>query len=109
AEVDGEGNVNVSRFGGRIIGPGGFINISQNARAVVFSGTFSAGRSQLQFSGGELRIAGDGEHMKFVETVQQITYSGRYGRERGQKVLYVTERAVFRLGPEGVELIEIAP
>ncbi len=93
AEVDAEGNVNVSRFGKRIIGPGGFINISQNAKCVVFSGTFTAGQRQK----------------KFVSTVEQITYSGRYGRERGQRVLYVTERAVFRLAATGLELIEIAP
>jgi propionate CoA-transferase len=95
AEIDREGNVNVSRFGGRIIGPGGFINISQNAKTVVFSGTFAAGR--------------DGERPKLVEAVEQITFSGRYAQERGQRVLYVTERAVFRLSERGVELVEIAP
>ena len=92
AEMDAEGNVNVSRFGRRIVGPGGFINISQNARCVVFSGTFIAGKQQ-----------------KLVKAVEQITYSGRFGRERGQRVLYVTERAVFRLAKDGIELIEIAP
>jgi len=92
AEMDAEGNVNVSRFGRRIVGPGGFINISQNARCVVFSGTFIAGKQQ-----------------KLVNAVEQITYSGRFGRERGQRVLYVTERAVFRLAKDGIELIEIAP
>ena len=95
AEIDREGNVNVSRFGGRIIGPGGFINISQNAKTVVFSGTFAAGR--------------DGERPKLVEAVEQITFSGRYAQERGQRVLYVTERAVFRLSERGVEIVEIAP
>jgi propionate CoA-transferase len=93
AEVDAEGNVNVSRFGKRIIGPGGFINIAQHAKCAVFSGTFTAGRTQ----------------QKFVKAVEQITYSGRYGRERGQRVLYITERAVFGLGSTGLELIEIAP
>jgi propionate CoA-transferase len=95
AEIDREGNVNVSRFGGRIVGPGGFINISQNAKAVIFSGTFAAGR--------------DGERPKLVDKVEQITFSGRYARERSQRVLYVTERAVFRLADAGLELVEIAP
>lgn len=110
AELDCDGNVNVSRFGKRIIGPGGFINISQNARCVVFSGTFTAGASDITWTeDGRMRIGRDGPHHKLVRAVQQITYSGRYGRERQQRVLYVTERAVFRLSPEGVELIEIAP
>ncbi|MFC7398980.1 acyl CoA:acetate/3-ketoacid CoA transferase [Chelatococcus sp. GCM10030263] len=109
AEVDAEGNVNVSRFGNRIIGPGGFINISQNAKAVIYSGTFTAGKCDFDWSGEGLRIVKDGEHRKLVEKVLQITYSGPYGRERGQRVLYVTERAVFQLGEAGVALIEIAP
>jgi propionate CoA-transferase len=109
AELDREGNVNVSRFGGRIIGPGGFINISQNARCVVFCGTFTAGRSEIAWPQGETVIARDGAQPKLVPEVEQITYSGRYGRERHQKVLYVTERAVFRLAADGPELIEIAP
>jgi len=109
AELDEQGNVNVSRFGDRIIGPGGFINISQNARTVVYSGTFTAGKSQIDWAGGKMNIARDGAHAKLVKAVQQITYSGPYGRERGQRVLYVTERAVFQLGENGVELIEVAP
>ena len=92
AEFDAEGNVNVSRFGGRIVGPGGFINISQGAGRVIFGGTLTAGGSQ-----------------KAVRQVEQISFSGRYARERGQQVLYVTERAVFRLGDTGPELTEIAP
>jgi propionate CoA-transferase len=107
--MDGDGNANVSRFGGRIVGPGGFINISQNAKAVIFGGTFTAGKSSLSYGDGKLTIAQDGPSQKLVKAVEQITYSGKYGRERGQRTLYVTERAVFRLGPGGVELIEIAP
>ena len=109
AEADEAGNANVSRFGGRIIGPGGFVNISQNAKSVIFSGTFSAGKSDISCVDGRLRIARDGGAGKFVKAVEQITYSGAYGCERGQSVLYVTERAVFRLGAAGVELTEIAP
>ncbi|MFI5020330.1 MAG: acyl CoA:acetate/3-ketoacid CoA transferase [Alphaproteobacteria bacterium] len=109
AEVDAQGNVNVSRFGGRIIGPGGFINISQNAKCVVFSGTFNAGRNEIAWPGGVTRIARDGGKRKFVPAVEEITYSGSYGQARGQRVLYVTERAVFRLSEGGLELIELAP
>ncbi|WP_315833692.1 acyl CoA:acetate/3-ketoacid CoA transferase [Bradyrhizobium prioriisuperbiae] len=109
AEVDATGNVNVSRFGNRIVGPGGFINISQNAKTVVFSGTFTAGKSEIAWPDGKMNIISDGKQPKLVETVQQITYSGPYGAQRGQRVLYVTERAVFRLTERGVELIELAP
>lgn len=109
AELDEEGNANVSRFGGRIVGPGGFINISQNAKTVVFSGTFTAGKNEISWPNGQMQIRRDGDGQKLVKKVEQITYSGSYGRERGQRTLYVTERAVFRLGPSGVELIEIAP
>ncbi len=109
AEADTQGNVNVSRFGKRIIGPGGFINISQNARTMVFNGTFTAGASDIDWVDGHMRIKTDGPHKKFVQTVQQITYSGPYAMEREQRVLYVTERAVFQLTATGLELIEIAP
>ncbi|MBV8961694.1 MAG: 3-oxoacid CoA-transferase, partial [Hyphomicrobiales bacterium] len=109
AEIDAEGDVNVSRFGGRIVGPGGFINISQNARCVVFCGSFTAGNVKMGWPGGVSLIAEDGARTKFVPKVEQITFSGRFARERAQKVLYVTERAVFRLAEAGLELIEIAP
>ena len=109
AEADAGGSVNVSRFGGRIVGPGGFINISQHAKCVVFGGTFTAGKLEMSWPGGETRILRDGGTAKFVAAVEQITYSGPFGRRRGQRVLYVTERAVFRLAEQGVELIEIAP
>jgi propionate CoA-transferase len=92
AEFDAAGNVNVSRFGGRLIGPGGFINISQNAQRVIFGGTLTAGGQP-----------------KAVAQVEQVTFSGPYARSRGQPVLYVTEAAVFRLGEAGPELVEIAP
>ena len=109
AEFDAQGNVNVSRFGNRIVGPGGFINISQNAKTVIFGGTFTAGKSELSWPDGKMRIASDGKGQKLVAAVEQITYSGSYGAQRGQRALYITERAVFQLGTDGVELIEVAP
>lgn len=110
AEVDGEGSVNVSRFSDRIIGPGGFINISQNAKKVVFSGTFTSGGLDMAWPEGRTVIRKEGRDRKFVDRLQQLTYSGAYAAGIGQEALYVTERAVFRRGASGrLELIEIAP
>lgn len=109
AQVDSQGNVNVSKFAGRFIGPGGFINLSQNAKTVVFCGTLTAAGAEVSVADGQLLIAQEGRVQKFVPDVEQITYSGEYARQRGQQVLYVTERAVLRLSEKGLELIEIAP
>ena len=109
AEVDAEGNVNVSRFGDRIIGVGGFINISQNARCVVFGGTLTAGDLDIGWEDGATIIRREGRHRKFVPKLEQVCYSAAIGRRRGQTVLFVTERAVFRVAGLGLELVEIAP
>jgi propionate CoA-transferase len=110
AEVDEHCNVNVSRFGDKIVGPGGFINISQNARTIVFSGTFTSGGLDVDWPSGEIRITREGREKKFVRQVQQVTYSGSLANENGQRAFYVTERAVFRRNEQGrLELIEIAP
>jgi propionate CoA-transferase len=109
AECDAEGSVNASRFGGRLNGCGGFINISQNSRAVVFAGAFTAGGLIVAGEDGALRIVQEGRNKKFVRLIEQITFSGPYASQRAQPVLYVTERCVLQLTPKGLELIEIAP
>jgi propionate CoA-transferase len=109
AEVDRTGSVNVSRIGGGVIGPGGFIDISQSARRVVFCGRFTAGGARLGIGDGRLQVEREGTVGKFVRAVAEITFSGPQALARGQRVLYVTERAVFELTPDGLELTEVAP
>lgn len=108
-EADASGNVNVSHLGGNLIGPGGFMEIAQNAKKVVFCGTFDAQGSQVQWQDGKLSVAKPGRTRKLVSKVERITFSADYARQHRQEVLYVTERAVFRLDADGVRLIEIAP
>ena len=109
AQMDAGGNVNVSKFGPKLAGCGGFINISQNAKTIVFAGTFTAGDVQMSMDGGKLKIVKEGSMKKMIRNVEQITFSGKTAQQGNQKILYVTERCVFQLTPEGVELIEIAP
>jgi len=109
AECDEKGNVNVSRFGPKLIGCGGFINISQNARSMIFAGTFTAGGLKVEVSGGELKILQEGRARKFVKQVNQVSFSGDYAVKKGQPVYFVTERCVFQRGRKGLVLIEVAP
>ena len=109
AEIDRLGNVNVSRFGPRLAGAGGFINISQNARRLVFAGTFTASGLRVAIEDGAIRIAAEGKTRKFVDAVEQITFSGPIAVAKGQSVHYVTERCVFKLEAGGLHLVEVAP
>jgi propionate CoA-transferase len=113
AQADEQGNINVSKFfipgfGDRLTGPGGFINISQSSKKVIFAGTFTA-KCRMEISGEGLVIHEAGKGMKFLKEVEQVTFSGEYGARSGQEILYVTERCVFKLIGGKMTIIEIAP
>ena len=109
AEVDYNGNVNVSKFGSRSVGCGGFIDITQSAKKVVFCFTFMSGGLEIAFAGGKLAVKKEGKHRKFVDKVNQITFNGYNAAASGQTVLFITERAVFSLTKSGLTLTEVAP
>lgn len=109
AQTDNHGNVNVSMFNGRPVGCGGFINITRSTPTLVFCGAFTAGGLEVAVEDGALRIVQEGRARKFIEQVEQITFNGADAARRGQRVLFVTERAVFTLTADGLELTEIAP
>ncbi len=111
-QIDAAGNINVSKLAGRpylTAGVGGFIDITATGRNLVFSGTFTTGGLEVALDGGRVRIVEEGRIMKLVEAVEQVTFSGRRGRQQGQRVTVVTERCVLRQSEHGLELIEIAP
>ena len=109
AEADAKGNLNVSKFGPKIAGTGGFVDITQNTPKIIFTGTFTAAGLKEEVKDGKLHIIQEGKVKKFVKDVQQVTFSGKVAFENNQKVWYVTERAVFELVKDGLKLIEIAP
>lgn len=109
AETDKNGNVNVSKFGPKIAGAGGFIDITQTAKKVIFTGTFTAKGVAYQIDETGIRINEEGSKQKLVESVEHITFSGSFARKNNQEIYYVTERAVFKLEEQGLTLIEIAP
>lgn len=109
AQADQHGNVNVSAFAGKVMGPGGFVDISQNAKTSVFCGSFTAGGLKVELRDGALTILSEGAISKFVTEVEQVTFAGHLASDEGRRALYVTERCVFELTAQGMELIEVAP
>jgi propionate CoA-transferase len=109
AQADAQGNLNVSKFGPKLAGSGGFIDISQSSKKIVFVGTFTADGLKVAVEQGQLLIQNEGKVHKFVQAVEQLTFSGRYAAQRHQPVLYITERCVFELTPNGMMLTEVAP
>ena len=109
AQTDKEGNVNVSKFGSKISGCGGFIDITQNAKKLVYCGTFTAKGLKVICEDRKINIQSEGSIKKFIDRVEQITFNGKYANQKKQPVWYVTERAVFELTNGGLMLIEIAP
>lgn len=109
AQADSHGNVNVSKFGTTIAGSGGFVDIAQSAKMVVYCGTFTTGGLREEVVDGKLVITQEGRIKKFLKDVEQISFSARFANEENQRIVYVTERCVFELGKDGPVLTEIAP
>jgi propionate CoA-transferase len=109
AQVDAGGNVNVSKFNGRFVGAGGFIDITQHAKKLIYCGTFTAGGLKVAIAEGKLTVITEGKAQKYVKQVEQITFSGAYATKVKQPVLFITERAVFELQDGHLTLIEVAP
>ena len=109
AQVNAAGDVNVARFADRVTGSGGFVNITQTTRNVVFCGTFTTGGLEVEMTDGGIRIVKEGRSKKFIKDILQTTFSSRFAVETGQRILYLTERCVFQLTPEGLMLTEVAP
>lgn len=109
AEVDATGNVNVSKFSGRCVGPGGFVNISQNTPKICFAFAFNSGKCDIGVEDGKLVIRRDGRPGKFIPKCDHITFSSQFAQDTHQEVLFITERAVFRLIDRRMILTEIAP
>jgi propionate CoA-transferase len=108
AQIDSSGNVNVHKFPGRLRGPGGFPNISARTGRICFVGTLNTSGLRVTINDGSITVDNEGSLPKFVDTVDEVSFSGSMGVRRGQQVRYITERAVFELGESGVTLIEIA-
>jgi propionate CoA-transferase len=109
AQVDQKGNVNVSKFGSRLAGVGGFVNISQSSKKVIFLGSFTTGGLKVKITNQGIEIHSEGKYKRFVKAVEQVSFSGEYAIENHKPILFITERAVFRLGSQGLILQEIAP
>lgn len=109
AQCDSSGNVNASKFGPRIAGCGGFINISQNTRRVLFLGTFTTAGLKIAIEDGKVHILQEGKIRKFVEASDQITFCAQFSDSETQEVLYITDRCIFKLIEGQLELIEVAP
>ena len=109
AEVDQEGNVSVHKFNGKIMGTGGFVDISATSKKIVFCGTLTAGGLKTEVKDGQIKILKEGSVKKFIKKAPELTFSGKTALERGLEVFYITERAVFKLEKDGLHLIEVAP
>ena len=109
AELDAKGNVNVHKFNGKIMGTGGFVNICSGSKKVVLCGTLRAGGLKTEVGNGQIKVVQEGRFEKMIPECEEITFSGEQALKQGQKVVYITERAVFELTEEGVVLTEVAP